>query len=211
MMLARNEAHEIGLTARAALIWCDELVVLNHASVDKTERIIAELYADYGMRIRNFTLADQKWGEMEHRQEMLEAARFTGGTHFAIIDADEILTGNLLGTIRPMVEQCPAGSVLQLPFYYLRGSLTRFHSNGVWGNQLWSTVAFADDPRWHWAGDTFHHRDPMGIPAYDGYQLIEHGQGGVMHLWGVDETRLAAKVRLYKMTERVPCREKPLQ
>ena len=43
MMLARNEAHEIGLTARVALRWCDTLLILDHASTDDTPRIINAL------------------------------------------------------------------------------------------------------------------------------------------------------------------------
>ena len=36
LMPARNEDWIIGLSARAALMWCDELIVMDHASTDRT-------------------------------------------------------------------------------------------------------------------------------------------------------------------------------
>ena len=124
------------------------------------------------------------------------------------MDADEVLTGNLLPPIRGHVESLAPGHVLQLPGYNLRGSISRYHSNGVWGDRLFS-LAFKDDGRANWQGDTFHHREPFGFPNRPSMPVVQ-GYGGIMHLWGADERRLIAKHALYKMTERLRWPAKPV-
>jgi hypothetical protein len=143
---------------------------------------------------------------MEHRQVLLNAARAASATHIALIDADEILTGNLLGSIRGLTERMPRGSILQLPGYNLRGDLARYHANGIWGNR-WFSIAFVDDRRLGWSGDRFHHREPMGSGLNPWLPILQ-GQGGVMHLWGLSERRLVAKHAAYKMVETLRWPEK---
>lgn len=204
-MPARNEEWVLGLSARVALTWCDSLVILNHASTDRTADIIGELQAEYPTRVFAISVPVAQWDEMEHRQFLLERARALGGdlgaTHIALIDADEILTGNILPNVREMVEQTPPCSMLQLPLYNLRGTIHRYHADGIWGNRIVS-LAFRDHSAARWAGNTFHHREPHGI-AWNPFRPLKQGQGGVMHLWGVSERRLIARHRLYKITERL--------
>jgi len=144
---------------------------------------------------------------MGHRQKMLEAARYRGATHIAIIDADEILTGNRIGSIRDSIELLATGTVLQVPLYNLRHGIGRYHSNGIWGDR-WVSVAFADDPHLSWSGDRFHHREPNGCGMVR--FAWAHGTGGVMHLWGASEKRLIAKHRMYRVTERIRWPERPV-
>src|SRR4051812_45523687 len=98
--------------------------------------------------------------------------------------------------------------ILQLPGYNLRHGTAFYHANGVWGNR-WFSTAFQDDPRLGWAGDRFHHREPMGVKLQP-YRPIQQGDGGVMHLWGASERRLTAKHALYKLSERLRWPEKPI-
>ena len=215
LMPVRNEAYCLGLTLRAALMWCDEMVVYCHACTDDSYKIARDVMVECvkvgPSRVWITESQDSNWNEMEHRQHMLCHARAMGATHIAIVDADEIPTGNLsagLCPIREIVRGMPKGSCLQLPMYQLRGSLDRYHSNGIWGNR-WLSVAFQDDPRLSWSGDTFHSREPGGM-ALKPYRPIQHGQGGSFHLWGVSERRLRAKHALYKVTERLRWPAKPI-
>lgn len=217
LMCCRNESWVLGLSARAALLWVDELVILDHASTDRTPQIIDLLRREYPDRIHDAT-ASGEWEEMTHRQGMLKIARYHKATHIAIIDADEILTGNLtaLGP-HPWVKgdwppialyEASPGVIVQLPGYNLRGSLNRYHANGIWGNR-WFSTAFCDDERLYWGGDNFHHREPRGMTLQP-YRPIAQGDGGVMHLWGVSERRLKAKHALYKLNERLRWPDKPV-
>jgi hypothetical protein len=202
MMPVRNEAHVLGLSARAALMWCDELEVLLHNCTDDSAEVLAQVMEEHPLRI-TYTIDDgPDWTEMEHRDYLLNSARRTGtATHLAIIDADEILTGNCLPYVRGWVEDLPAETFLSLPFFNLRGSLTRYHANGIWGNRG-GTVAFPDDPRYHWSGEGHHKREPMGITPMRA--MVPEGiHGGVMHLWGNEERRLRAKVRLYMLLDQI--------
>ncbi len=212
LMPVRNEAWVLGLSARVALMWCDALVLLLHECDElRSVQIVQQLEHAEGERVR--VLAEQgPWDEMRHRQRMLEEARKMGATHIALVDADEILTGNLVIPARGFdlygfIPKC-AGQILQLPGYNLRGSLDRYHSSGIWGKR-WFSVAFADDPRLHWSGDKFHQREPTGAPLRN-YRPIAQWQGGVMHLWGISERRLRAKHAWYKITERLRFPDKPV-
>jgi len=100
LMLARNEQWVIGSSAKAALRWVDKLVVLDHASADGTRTKLIELAQCNPGRVHILSRDDSQWLEMDHRQATLVEGRRHGGTHFAIIDADEILTANQLDSIR---------------------------------------------------------------------------------------------------------------
>jgi len=208
LMPVRNEAWCLRFSLRVALAWCDHVIVSDHGSTDESRVIAEDLALDgHPLTIRDFR--ETEWREMQQRQELLEEARLIGATHVAIVDADEVLTCNLLENIRPLVEGMARGTLLELPGYNLRGRIDRYHTTGTWGNR-WFSVAFVDDPRLHWSGDRFHSRQPEGMqmPAS---RPIPQGYGGVLHLWGASERRLIAKHALYKVTERLRWPDKPIQ
>jgi hypothetical protein len=210
LMPVRNESWVLGLSARAVLMWCDELILLDHCSTDASRDIGFDLIRQFPNRITDLADDDPQWNEMAHRQRLLEMARDQGATHIVMVDADEVLTGNLLPSVRDFVRCVAEKQILQLPWLCMRDSITRYHTTGMWSQQDVS-MAFRDDPRYHWAardGYDFHHRHPMGLP-FAAYKPITREQGGLMHLQFVSERRLKAKQALYKMTEviRWPGRE----
>lgn len=207
----RNEDWCLALSARVALEWCDALVILDHASTDRTPEIITDLIAEYPGRVYRYREDSPSWDEMRHRQHMLEMARGAGATHIAIVDADEIISGNCINAARCAADECIAGYVAQLPGVNLRGGLGRYHANGLWANR-WFSTAFKDAPTLHWAGDGYHHREPHGgKPRLHPFKPMAHGGGGVIHMWGASERRLRAKHQLYKITERLRFPRKPVE
>lgn len=216
MILVRNEDWILGLSLRTALLWCDAVVVLLHSCTDNSRDIVMQARAENpGIEFLVIETDEPDWPEMGHRQLMLEGARTLRATHMAIIDADEILTSNIIGTftregreahINPSMIRCAAaslerGMIMQLPGYNLRNGVSSYHSNGVWGKR-WFSVGFKDDPALGWAGDTFHRREPQGRTLRP-FQPFPQGSGGVMHLWGASERRLIAKHCWYKITEAI--------
>lgn len=204
IMPARNEDWILGLSARAALMWCDELVILNHASDDETPRIINDLHDEHPERVTSLNIWEPVWAEMAHRQRLLDIARTRGATHIAIVDADEVLSGNLLQSIRPWINGLTEGRLLQLPWACLSG-IDRYYSEGVWGTN-WVTMAFHDIPSYGWQARgeekyDFHHRHPVGSVHYNNTRQCSQGAGGLMHLQFSSRRRLRAKQALYKITE----------
>jgi Glycosyl transferase family 2 len=209
LCLARNEDYILGFTARVALNWCDSLIILNHGSTDGTADIIEEIQAQSSGRVSVLSEpAGETWDEMTHRQELLTWGRQIGGTHFAIIDADEALTANLWFDVRRHIETLPARGMLELPGYNLRKGITSYHENGVWSDR-WFSTAFKDDPRASWDGNKFHQRAPENVRWFP-VRPVPQGQGGILHFWGASERRLHEKHRLYRVTERVRFLDKPV-
>ena len=222
-MPVRNEGWCLGLSLRVALLWCDAVVVLLHECTDESGDIVEQVIRENERGRIHVLRASGEWTEMQHRQAMLLEAREHGATHIAIVDADEVLTGDILPSrIGPSVDGEETGArfwpnrmstadnprILQFPLYNLRGKIGQYHSNGIWGGKS-TCLAFRDDPRLSWSGDHFHHRHPSGATLTP-YAPIQWGDGGIMHLWGVSERRLRAKHALYKITERLRWHEKPL-
>lgn len=213
LMTARNEAWVIGASLRAALRWCDAMVVLDHASTDYTRWIVEDVAEDHPGRIHLLTEADPTWNEMEHRQRTLDFGRAMGGTHFAIVDADEILTGNFLDGIRGQIEHLQPGGHLQVGMPCMWRSLDRYRvGQSIWANRFDLCVAFADAPGLCWAkhngaSPDHHARAPRGS------QCVARAYGtpgGVMHLQFAPWRRLVAKHALYKVMERVKYPLKPV-
>ncbi len=203
IMPARNEYWILGLSARALLKWVDELVILDHCSTDGSRDLESDISQEQGKKTVWRLLEDEPvWHEMAHRQRMLEFARARGATHIVTIDADEVLSGNLLMYARDIVADIPPGMVLQLPWITCRGSIYAHHRTGLWAEQ-YASAAFVDDPRYHWqqrSGYDFHQRAPMGRPEVP-FKPISHAGGGILHLQYSSRRRLLAKQALYKMTE----------
>lgn len=213
-MPVRNEDWILGLSARAVLMWADDLCICDHWSTDKTSEIYYELRDEFPGRVHIQEWRDREWTEMAQRQALLEAARDAHASHIVLVDADEVLTGNLIGQIRRDIEMTGSRTIMQLPWLQLRGGITEQHSAGPWSEQ-WASFAFRDDPVLHWAqrdGYDFHHRHPMGRQLLP-FRPVPRKLGGLMHLQMASERRVKAKAALYKMTEviRWPGRSTPEQ
>lgn len=205
LMPVRNEDWVLNVTARRALEWADVLVILDHASTDSTGAILNNLVMEYGYRVFLIDELDPTWNEMEHRQQMLEAARSEGATHIASIDADEMLTPNLVPKIRQTITELDRGAILSLPWLAIR-------PGGYYIDDRvdeWAAFAWQDDPRFYWAsairnGYEFHHRHPFvrGGQSYQHFVApISASEGGLIHLQFLSSLNLLAKQALYQMQE----------
>lgn len=204
----RNESWCLGLSARVALKWNDEIVIGLHACTDDSVRIAETVLAEHPGRVRLLHHPETTWDEMSHRQRLLEECRKRSATYISIVDADEVMVATTVPVIRQYIERMNPGLILRVPGYNLRGGIHQYHANGVWGHRSFS-LAFADDPRLSWSGDKFHSREPGGMPLHP-YSPIAHGTGGVVHLWGASERRLRAKAAWYKCQEVIRWPDKPV-
>lgn len=210
LMLVRSEDWILEASLDAARRWVDDVVVTLHNCTDNSLNIASRIGFDRGS-IHADVLDSVSWDEMHVRQQQLEAARFLGATHIAIIDADEILTANLLPNIRGEFEKLRPAECLEVPMLAMRALAQYQDDDSVWA-RAWLTLGFADAPELTWkpAGDGYqhHHRAPYGIVGTRRY-LGDKSQGGAMHLQFANKRRLLAKHVLYRMVDflRWPGRE----
>lgn len=210
VMPVRNEEWSVEAAIRAAMKWCDSGVVLNHNSTDQTPGILARLREEYQDKLHVIQSNDADWNEMYHRQNLLTTARSVfQPTHVAMIDADEIITGNLIPYIRKYIFDLAPRQCLTVKMFANWRALGQYRDDGSVWSRVKLSLAFADHPDLHWDdrnGYHFHHRHPFHSVSVDG-KVTE--PGGVMHLQWVQWERMIAKHRLYKLTEvrRWPGRE----
>lgn len=205
-MLARNESWVIRTSLYAALNWCDEVVVLIHASDDGTEDAVSLIRDQSCGRVSCWLEDDPVWREMDFRQSLLEMARDRRATHIAIVDADEVVTGNLLGKIRGFSASLVPGGSLALPMICPWRGLWRHRVDATspWGAAQ-TPVVFCDGPGLSWRpaedGYQHHHRLPYGSEKRSFTPFVRKNNGGVFHLQWTDWERLLWKQRLYVLNE----------
>jgi hypothetical protein len=208
LMLARNEDWVLGLSLRAALKWTDGMVVLNHASTDRTKEIIDEVIKESKKPITYLEEPDTgKWDEMVVRQRTLDAGRQMGGTHFAIIDADEILTSNLWMIVRQFIQYMADNQLLELPMLACWKSLDEYRDDDSDWSKAFISLAFKDSPKLCWMatkdGYQHHNRPPGGTTWVRFTPFKDKKEGGVMHLQFSNWRRLRAKHYWYRMVEAI--------
>lgn len=207
LMAARSEDWIIGLSLRAALEYCDAVLVYDHLSDDFTPRLVQEIAAQHPGRVEYLRDETPWWDEMDQRQKMLDKGRAMGGTHFVIVDADEVLTANLLPRARSIVESCPRGECLALRMVAPYHSLKTRRVDWVWGYDSRLTWCFADNGGLAWKsaidGYQHHQRVPIGAPPRPEIpkDLESMSAGGVIHFQYITRRRLEEKTAFYKIME----------
>ena len=201
MLLCRNEAWVLSCTIPAALKWVDDLYILDDDSTDGTPDLINQLQKEYPKRIKPYYWPHQEyWAEMDARQYLFEMA--DGASHYAIIDADEMLTANHLGNVRDWFSLLAPGQCIDVPMIAPWKRLEEYSTatTGV------ITLGFCDIPGklcWKPRGDEqYHHhsRPPHGSMQHRLTPMIG-SDGGCFHLQWAAFDRMLWKHRAYCMTE----------
>lgn len=207
LMLVRNEDWIIRTSLDAALRWCDGVVVVLDRCSDATMKYVHEYLINQSKPCLMHVHDEQgDWNEMDLRQKSLELGRKLKGTHFAIVDADEILTHNLLSDIRPWFEVLGPGDLLDLPMVAAWDSPAQYRLGDPTWSSAWLTLGFKDTPDLTWKpaqdGYHHHHRPPYGVSEVR-KRPCNHAFGGVMHLQFANPRRLVAKHVLYRMVDHI--------
>ncbi|HEV2853854.1 MAG TPA: glycosyltransferase [Thermoanaerobaculia bacterium] len=213
VMAVRNEQWVLGLSLRAALLALDELVVLDHASADGTPALIERVAREHPGRVHVLREDDPVWREASIRQLLLEAARGLGATHVCPLDADEVISGNLLPGLRDALAPLAPGEALWLPWLDLWRGLDRYRGDRGFSNYR-MVLGFRDAPAVGYApsqgGYDIHARRPLGLAGERCFPASRE-EGGVLHLAFAHWRRIQTRTAWYKMTEvlRFPWRRGP--
>ncbi len=205
LMLVRNEDWVLRTSLAVALRWCDAVAVLMDRCDDFTEDIVKSYADKYPVIGATYDSLEGHWNEMDLRDHLHQAGRAIGGTHFALIDADEVPTNNYLPQLRGWMSQLAPGEVLDVPMVPVWDSLNTYRSDdSVWA-RAWLSLGVMDAPDLSWKpaddGYQHHNRAPHGFTGR--MQRGTHGDGGVMHLQFAHKKRLLAKHVLYRMVDHI--------
>lgn len=197
LMPVRDAGWCLRYTLPALLEWVDAACLLLHCCADETEAIAREA----GSRVFLGEVSEPDWPEAEHRQRLLEMGRSIGGTHFATVDSDEVLSANLVPGARGRVLALMPGQVLSAPWINL------WRSRGEYAANLDATsapVAFRDraDLCYRVDGYQLHGR----VPPQAGFRRRpcspdELAGGGLLHLQKLSWRRAVARQARYKALE----------
>ena len=190
----RNEAWVIRFTIPALLEWCDEVIVLEHACTDGTTEILDRL------PVNRLYESNAEWNEADYRQSLLDVGRMSGGTHFAMLDADEAVTANLVPTMRARAELLKPGEGLSLPWLNCWRSLDQYRNDPTPFGCGEVTAVFCDAPHLKHEpmadGYQLHTRAPRGLNLQRGCD-----RGGVLHLQHANWNRVTDKQAWYARKE----------
>jgi hypothetical protein len=199
LMPVRQDSWSLAASSRAVLQWCDDLIVCeNRVWADPATR---EVLPD-DPRVTHVEHDALAWDEADIRLHMLEVGRRMGGTHFALCDADEILTANLIPTIRDRAAALEPAELLRLPWLHLWRSLDQYRNdNSPFGKQAQTSVIFRDHPNLTYRpredGYQIHQRAPFGVRFVE----PQTRDAGLMHMQHVVWDRCVAKQVLQRLTE----------
>jgi glycosyltransferase involved in cell wall biosynthesis len=144
LMQVRNESLILEQCLHALSLYCDAIVILDDASDDNTLDIIKSCAHQYKIEkiMCNETCAWLNKVESYNRQKLLEAGREIGGTHFIIIDADEMFTSTFLKNnyLRTLIYKMQPGDRIQMHWISLWKSIHQFRSDANSKN-----IIFCDD------------------------------------------------------------------
>lgn len=213
LMLVRNEERFLNFTARVALEWVDCIVFYIHNCTDSTLQIIEQLDKEFPDRISYLETNDPEWKEMDLRQAMLEHGRILEGTHFAMIDADEAITANVIFNVRGWVEALSPVDVLELPMVATWRSLYNYRDDSSVWSRSWISLAFKDSPDRSWRPDStgyqHHSRTPSGIESRK--RMLKRGEGGIFHMQWIDWDWLKIKQTWYAMKDLILHQERGIE
>ena len=144
----RNEEVLIANCLRALVPYTDAIIVLDDVSTDNTLNVVKSLMDECHIaRI----IEKKEWvrNERADRQVLLDAGRQIGGTHFIIIDADEIFSAECARSnwLRDQISALQPGENLIFSQIHVWGNYHWFRNDSICNhrNPFLIDLVFADD------------------------------------------------------------------
>lgn len=210
LVAIRNEARFIEQCLRALSLYCDAIVILDDASTDNSLEIIEKIAKE--VKVEK-VVKKTKWfrDEPGDKNLMLQAGREVGGTHFIIIDADEMLSATCLDDdfLRKSILNLEPGEALYITFYNLWRSPKYYRNDGSQWSPYLIGCAFFDNKTCYFDSDFIHTpRIPQGLIEKSTH--INDGVHGLMHFQFINWENLLIKQAWYRCLERIRKPEKPI-
>ena len=200
---ARNEAPIIAQCLQALSLYTDSIVYLDDASTDNSLEIVCALTEECNIEK---IITKDVWfrDEPGDRNKLLQAGREIGGTHFLMLDADEMPSSNCLkgDFLRKKILALKPGERLRMNLIALWRSIDQYrHDNSVWTSNYFD-FAFCDDGKSSYSSEFIHTwRTPHGLSGIV-YKLTSF-KHCILHFQFVNWRNLLVKQAWYRCLERI--------
>ena len=201
LIAARNESLQISQCIKALHPYVDDIIYLDDASTDNSVAIVKSLANEYNI----LHIIEKKiWirDEPGDRNMLLNIGRTLGGTHFIVIDADEMFTANCLedNFLRNKILSLQPGDELLLNWIQLWRSIEYYRfDNSVW-TWNYKNIIFCDDKKCSYSSD-FIHTPRCPYDLHGTRYTIEGYTYGLLHFQFVNWHNLLIKQAWYRCLE----------
>lgn len=198
---ARNESRVIKQCLECLSRFTDGIVYLDDCSTDNSVKLVQGIARKHNIKI----LRKKTWHRDEpgDRNLLLENGRKMGGTHFIVVDADEVFTANMADGdfLRTKILELEPGDQMAINWV----QLWRTHKQYRFDNSIWTycykNVIFCDDQKCGYRSDFIHTaRVPAGLNGK--VVTIEGYERALMHFQFVYWRNLLVKQSWYRCLER---------
>ena len=206
---ARNESGIIEQCLRALSLYTDAIVYLDDASDDNSVAVVKSVATKYQVEkiIRKKVWKRDEPGD---RNALLKAGREIGGTHFIVIDADEMLTANCLqdNWLAQQIDRLQPGDRLMLNWIHLWKSPSFYRTDEGW-KYRYKDFIFCDDGQCSYSSDFIHtSRTPHNLSGK--MYSTDGNTWGMLHFQFINWPNVVKKQSWYKCMERIRTPEKPI-
>lgn len=204
---ARNESLLIGQCIQAVSLYADAIVYLDDCSDDNSVEIVKSL--SHKFKVEKI-IEKRSWyrDEPGDRNALLQAGRKIGGTHFIVIDADEMLTANFLENnyLKKRIMALKPGDQLVLNWIQLWRDYRKYRfDDSVW-TWNYKSFIFCDDQECSYKSNFIH---TSRCPSIHGKVCKISGyEYGMLHFQFVNWRNLLVKQAWYRCLERIRTPEK---
>jgi len=204
----RNEELLIEQCLRSLAVYTDAIVVLDDASEDRTLEIVRKLASECNIEK---IITKKKWRyscngknterpESDDRNALLDAGRKLGGTHFIVLDADELLTANCAhnNLLRNEILKLQPGDSMILHWISLSKSIHTFRAQKL----EFKEFIFCDNGTARYYPGALHvWRAPGGLNKSQIH--IDYTRYGVLHFKAVNWRNMKLRQAWYQCLERI--------
>lgn len=200
----RNESKYLDLFMKALKDQVDGFVGYNDASTDNSE----EIFRANGGRLLESKVPRTQFGvgaTYDVRKRLLQEGRRLGGTHFLIVDADEILVGSDRNSLRDLTFNLSPGEYLAFELLTVWNSFQKYIDGYDLRKPRKMDFIFADHKDIAYENPSnFVHFDriPRKTSGYSASKFLEKEKISFLHLSFVNKRDAQIKQAWYRIMER---------
>src|SRR3990167_11481749 len=204
LMQIYNEQAIIAQALKALSLYTDAIIVLDDASDDRTVDVVQSLASSCNVEkiIKNKVNSRLAGTEGNNYQQLLEAGRLIGGTHFMVIDADELLSANCAkdNFLRRIILRLNPGDKLKLNIVHYWKNLDQYR---IYFDEKMKYLIFCDDGQCSFKSIFLHvPRVPFDLAGGASLELVNDSYC-LLHFAYVNWDNVLLKQIWYRCLERI--------